>query len=352
MEQVTYIVDTDLIRFGKFALAILGIFVVVGISLFGVNLKEMYKQFSEAREQLKDILHEVQDTQREVSEAQRRIDKAQARMDEGLAQLQERSNQTEALQAETERLKRRADAAVRSITQREQRSRELLIAMQNQEGRSIVQTIQSEEEVRPGIDRGKLWANGVKLKVAFLGVNAAIQQRVRDAAAEWSEHANISFDFEISAEDAEIRIGAERGDGTWSYVGRDALNIPTPDRTMNIDPTWPEDVQRTSILIHLGHAVGLLKEHQNPRAEIPWDKEAVYRAFEGPPNFWDRLKVDHILFNPWPNGSFPLEKPYDAGSIMHYEIRNEWTVGDFEVTPPRELSDGDKAWIARLYPKK
>ncbi len=35
---------------------------------------------------------------------------------------------------------------------------------------------------------------------------------------------------------------------------------------------------------------------------------------------------------------------------MHQEVSNDLTVGDFETQGGNEISEGDKAWVAALYP--
>lgn len=337
MESVTYIVDTDLIRFAKFAIAILGMFIVVGISLFGFNLKDMAKQLSDGHQSLKNT--------------HVKLDAAQHKMDMGLQHLQASFEQIKKLQLETELVKERAEKALLAITHTERRSKEILIAMQTVEGVGVVKTIQSEETIPDEVRQGKLWPNGISLKVAFMGGTEDIQNLVREAASEWTEYANIQFDFNSSTDDAQIRTAFERGGFCWSYIGRDARDIPPSQATMNIDPTWPKDALYGTILREFGFAIGLMKEHQNPNARIPWDKDQVYDTLGSAPNFWDNEKIDHDIFASWPEGYFQFQKEYDQYSIMHDSIPNNWTIEDFETIPPTTLSEGDKEWVSTLYPK-
>src|SRR5262245_606053 len=97
---------------------------------------------------------------------------------------------------------------------------------------------------RMALLHGKLWGDvtdGVvqpgptplPLKVAFLDGSTALQKKVIRAACEWMEYAHIEFFFGEPADVSEIRISFRAGDGSWSYVGTDALGIPKAKPTMN-----------------------------------------------------------------------------------------------------------------------
>jgi hypothetical protein len=98
-----------------------------------------------------------------------------------------------------------------------------------------------------------------------------------------------------------------------------------------------------------GHAIGCIHEHQNPANNIPWDKEAVYRYYQGPPNYWTREQVDINLFTRY-EADISQFSAFDPQSIMLYPIPNEFTIGDFEVGWNKALSATDKQFIATVYP--
>ena len=50
----------------------------------------------------------------------------------------------------------------------------------------------------------------------------------------------------------------------------------------------PEEEYSRVVIHEFGHALGCIHEHQSPAADIPWDKEAVYRYYMGPPNNWSK----------------------------------------------------------------
>ena len=58
----------------------------------------------------------------------------------------------------------------------------------------------------------KMWPNGATLRVRFMGGTPEQQALAREQAGWWSEHANLSFNFN-DAPDAEIRISFDTTDG-------------------------------------------------------------------------------------------------------------------------------------------
>jgi len=197
----------------------------------------------------------------------------------------------------------------------------------------------------------KLWRPGDTLRVRFLDGSAKQRHFVERFAPIWSAYANVRFEF-TDVPDAEIRVSFKQP-GSWSYTGTDALNSGQDQPTANfgwiVDDTRDTEADYT-ILHEFGHALGLFHEHQNPLAKIPWNKEAVYKIYEGPPNFWSREMVDHTLFSTWDANVFPHKKPFDRDSIMAFPIPSKFTTGDFEIGQNRTLSLGDKEFIALLYP--
>ncbi len=204
--------------------------------------------------------------------------------------------------------------------------------------------------VRLALVTAKKWQNGRELRVHFLDGHSTVQAKVQENAHQWSQFANIKFKFEYDPT-ADIRISFEH-EGSWSYIGSDALSVPRPQPTMNfgwLTPTSAEEEYRRVVVHEFGHALGCIHEHQHPEAGIPWDKEAVYRYFMGPPNNWTREEVDHNLFEKY-DKTITNFSQYDKNSIMHYPISNELTIGDFEVGWNTQVSATDKAFIGTMYP--
>ncbi len=199
---------------------------------------------------------------------------------------------------------------------------------------------------------GKRWQNGRTLRVRFLDGDPAVQQKLQPFAHQWSDFANIHFAFGNDP-DAEIRISFRDRGRSWSNLGTDALLVPRNQPTMNygwLTPTSSTDEYSRVVLHEFGHALGCIHEHQNPSANIPWDREAVYRYYAGPPNNWTRAMVDQNLFRRY-GASQTNFSAFDRKSIMLYAIDNALTVGDFSVGWNRVLSPADKQFIGTIYPK-
>jgi hypothetical protein len=197
---------------------------------------------------------------------------------------------------------------------------------------------------------GKLWQPGRVLRVRFLDGDPRVQERIAPFAHSWSEYANITFAFGNDP-DAEIRISFQN-QGSWSYLGTDALVIPKSQPTMNfgwLTPATSNDEYLRVVTHEFGHALGCIHEHQNPANDIPWDKDAVYRYYQGPPNYWSREQVDINLFTRY-EADITQFSDFDRYSIMLYPIPNEFTIGDFEVGWNKQLSPTDKQFISTLYP--
>ncbi len=200
---------------------------------------------------------------------------------------------------------------------------------------------------------GRKWRPGRTLRVRFLDGDPVVQQRIIPFALDWTKYANIHFEFGDDP-NAEIRISFQYP-GSWSYIGTDALGVPKDQPTMNfgwLTRDTPDDEYARVVRHEFGHALGAIHEHQNPAAGIPWDKEAVYAYFTGPPNNWTREQVDLNLFRKYSRDITQFTE-FDPKSIMLYPIPNQFTIGDWEV-PWRnmELSQKDKELIATVYPQR
>ncbi|MFE0516299.1 M12 family metallopeptidase [Streptomyces sp. NPDC058964] len=222
----------------------------------------------------------------------------------------------------------------------------------------------------------QMWVNGTVLHYYFFdaGTDASVipvpgtgetrrvpwpgaeEQRdvVRECFREWRDLGiGVTFAEVTDRREAELRIGFQPGDGSWSAVGRDALSVGLNERTMNLGWDLTAPGQRGTALHEIGHALGMLHEHQSPFAGIHWDDEAVYADLAGPPNFWSRDKTffnilrkldpSEVNGSVWDPQSI-MEYPFSSGLILEPE---QFRRG---LHPPGTLSPADKEFVLRWYP--
>ena len=196
------------------------------------------------------------------------------------------------------------------------------------------------------------WASGRTLKVRFLG---SPTQKVKDTiefyAHEWEQFVNVKFLFGDDP-NAEIRISCTLGDGSWSYLGTDALVIAKNRPTMNygwfVDNTPEEEFSRTT-LHEFGHALGAIHEHQHPIAGIPWNRPIVYDYYRRTQG-WSKEDVDAQLFFKYDLNQTNSSQ-YDKASIMHYAIEEKLLLDpSFAVGWNKKLSSTDKSFMKTVYP--
>lgn len=213
--------------------------------------------------------------------------------------------------------------------------------------------LEGEEQLRTAALRTKLWPVGQVLRVKFMdSLSNTLRLRIEKVAKEWELYANVRLQF-VRRGKAEIRIGMSPREGSWSYMGRDALYLDSLSKTMNFgwftDRTADYEIRRTT-LHEFGHALGLIHEHQNPLQNIQWDTEKVY-TYYAQSQGWSRSDVDQNLFRKYSSTQTQYCR-YDPQSIMHYSVPKQLTLDGFEVRWNYLLSLEDKAFINRMYPFK
>ena len=193
------------------------------------------------------------------------------------------------------------------------------------------------------------------LTVKFLGGDPKIHEKVKQYANVWTEYGDLKFEF-ISSGNADIRVSFISGRGSYSAVGTDTLGrVDQNLETMNygwLTPASTESQFAEVILHEFGHVCGLTHEHENPAGGIKWNKEQVYKDLSGPPNNWDKDKIDHNMFSKYEEDML-LYSHFDPKSIMLYPIPAEWTLDGKAINEwgNHELSENDKAFMGEAYPK-
>ncbi len=330
-----YIVDNGLIKFAKFVGAILAVFVLVGVYLFGLEIKETSKKTSEAEIQVQKTLLEIERQKVSIEEKVRRIE----------------AHEKEILSHRDDTLKLVAEVKllVLDLRGKKEEAFKIISGLRLLDEKQAIVALSRREAKGIGADRGKLWTNGSILKFRFLDGEDNEKAIVRSAINQWAEQVNLTFK-EIASGEAEIRISFKINGSSWAYLGTDALGIPQDQPTVNYGTLASVRNQNEAIQIALhefGHVLGLQHEFQNPSAGTVFDQAAVrdYAKNSG----LDDVTIEQNFLAL--GKDYPGARPYDAKSIMNYSFPRSLFLPGKETQPGQGLSDSDKSYTSSLYPR-
>lgn len=220
---------------------------------------------------------------------------------------------------------------------------------------AIEENPNNERPAKPGSRRkrsigswSKFWGSGRTLRITFMEkLSPALKHRIEQIIRQWEPSTSLTFMFdEKGVGDIRISLG---GDHNESQMGTDAKLVPEHEPTLRVS-VLPEDPYFELTVLHeFGHALGMQHEHQHPLANIPWDKPKVYEYYKL--HFqWSKEEIDFNLFSTLDRDDL-LQGAYDRDSIMHYDISNELTIGDFEIGINTKISKLDRRGMRKAYPK-
>jgi hypothetical protein len=171
-------------------------------------------------------------------------------------------------------------------------------------------------------------------------------------AKQLEQWAHVRFDV-VTSGVAEIRIGFDTRDGSWSTVGLDANFVPQDQRTMNFGWLYPNTstADYSAVVKHeFLHALGAIHEHQSPGATINWNVPKVYQVYGAPPNSWDKRTIDDNVLTKYSTAGMAWT-PFDPYSIMLYPVDSALTTDGFGSGYNTDLSATDRQFLATHYPK-
>lgn len=210
-------------------------------------------------------------------------------------------------------------------------------------------------------DEGKLWNARVGIYVKFINnpSDAGMIEKIKSIASEWGTYAGIKFHFVENDRNADVRIAFDWNGNdwlTWSYTGTDAKfvrNQNEPTAVFGGLQYQDDDMFKGDVLRVFGQILGLEYEQRHQdwtywRAESQLERywESM---FEGLNMNWDEIR--EYVFTPLTgeNAIYPTQTDeVDELSVMAwpYYTRTQTT----NLLANFELSAGDKAFIAQLYP--
>jgi hypothetical protein len=237
----------------------------------------------------------------------------------------------------------------------------------------ITQTARSK--VRGVVARSLLWRPGETVKVCFRSGTQKARARVAALASEWMQYANLILDFGEMSNPSLCRGDNHEGvkvdfvssgpkGGFWSAIGTMSRKA---DHSLNLSflgeddlphdkagQKMPEAEARRLVLHEFGHAIGLFHEHQSPKSgcAAEYYEEAIF-AF-GALRGWSPEKSIQNFRQIADTPEFNATE-VDRKSIMHYSLP-PWLFKGGEKSPcvvktNFDLSEGDKDFVKRVYPK-
>jgi serralysin len=342
-DATVYILDKGLLRFGKFAVGVLAIFVLVGTYWFGFDIKEASKKTSEAEIQVQKALLEVE---RERAALDAKISASERTV----ARIEALEHEIASHRDATQRSVKEATQLVLDIRGRSEEASKLILEFPKLEKNEVSVALAKREEKGIKAARGKLWKNGSTLTFRFLNGEEQQKTIVRLAISQWAENVNLTFK-EIDSGETDIRISFKEM-GSWSYIGTDALGISQDQPTLNYDTLanlTDLNAAMRSALHEFGHALGLAHEFQSPYAGEIFDRAATVAFYSAAPYVWDKSTIEENVFGK--NVEYPGKRTYDPESIMNNSFPRELFLPGKETRPGNGLSKSDKSYVASLYPR-
>jgi Astacin (Peptidase family M12A). len=195
-------------------------------------------------------------------------------------------------------------------------------------------------------------SGGVHLTVGFLdSPPVGLRRKILSHMNAWSKTANVRFVETRSS--AQVRIARTPGDGYWSYLGTEILEIPAGQATMNLD-SFTEDTPDSEfhrVVRHeTGHTMGFPHEHMRKALVALIDKDKAIAYFKATQGWNEQMVVQQVLTPIEDSSILGTPKP-DPNSIMCYQIPGSITKSGAAIPGGKDIDKLDFSFVATIYPK-
>jgi hypothetical protein len=199
----------------------------------------------------------------------------------------------------------------------------------------------------------KYWgSSGVRLTVGFLDNPAAdLRARLLAHMNAWGTSCNVQF--VETATDPQVRISRTAGDGYWSYLGTDVLQIAAGQPTMNLDSFTMNttDSEFFRVVRHeTGHTLGFPHEHKRDEIVSRIDRAKAIQYF-GSTQGWSEQMVIQQVLTPLSNSALIATAHSDPNSIMCYWLPASIMTDNVAVTGGTDIDAQDATFAASVYPR-
>lgn len=171
---------------------------------------------------------------------------------------------------------------------------------------------------------------------------------VISSAREWSNYANIDFEFSTGEYDFLIDIYTSSTPATVTLGTHGSTDFQNRLISLNM-PVYASLAEISHVALHeLGHVLGLQHEHQHPDRPFHFDLDYLLsKCGLGPKDC--KSSVEYNSGRVFEGPGYILSS-YDQDSIMHYPVGRPLIVEPVEVEEKEVLSLGDKLMMMRAYP--
>lgn len=204
---------------------------------------------------------------------------------------------------------------------------------------------------RIGVLSTKYWgARGVDLTVSFMeSCPGDLANRILSHMNAWGDWANVCFRLVSSG--GQIRV-TRAGNGYWSYLGTDCLQIPRSQPTMclsRFSMSTPESEYRRVIRHETGHALGFPHEHMRQSIIDLLDARRTIEYF-GRTQGWSPEQVRQQILTPVQEVELLEPTAPDVISIMTYSFPGECTKNGEPIPGGPNINAVDGEYAGRIYP--